>query len=181
LFIKKFVLFLRLHPILILIKIDDLIYSILLCICILIMYQLPTELRYMIYKECLLKILFNLTKMNKLFLQEVQSILYNFRVNYDRRIKLYDITKIRKLKNDCDLENKDVKLLTELEELDLSKNKYITDEGIKNLINLQHLYLISIDQYNFGKVVDNNKITDYGIKNLINLKSLVTNNNITNH
>ena len=64
-----------------------------------------------------------------------------------------------------------IKNLTNLQELNINGNGNITDEGIKNLTNLQIL-----------NIFDNSNITDEGIKNLTNLQELYIsrNKNITN-
>src|SRR3972149_9558051 len=58
--------------------------------------------------------------------------------------------------------NNGIKDLINLQKLNISGNKKITDNGIKNLYNLRKL-----------NVSGNKKITDDGIKNLTNLQELI--------
>jgi len=157
------------------------------------MNQLPKEIIKLIFEDCDLKTLINLSVLSKKYLKSVQKIIFNeHEVNFNVNIKMYDIKKIMKLRCNKDMKDEDLNNLTHITHLNLNKNNQIT-YGIKKLTNLTYLNLgdnkcvvnyciCQLNKLTHLNLGSNKYITDEGIKNLHNLKILYlgSNKHITN-
>jgi len=125
---------------------------------------------------------FNTLLKCRLVSKQFNRVIYNYGLNYSDEIEIKTINQGRNLmklfKNvklviiespyeSYYFNDKEIKDLVNLKKLGLSYTSKITDEGIKQLVKLETLYL-----WGNWEVNDNCKITDEGIKYLVNLKEL---------
>jgi len=106
------------------------------------MENIPEEVKNLIYYNCDLYTLLQISKINKKHINDTQRYIFKFNhVHYNKNIRYYNLNLISKINNCYELTNDDLKKIPNLIELDLKYNK-ITENGIRYLRKISHNNII---------------------------------------